>query len=149
MPHHGYQRYFDDEVLAASPLQLIELLYGATLDSINAARGHVREQNIPARTRAINKALGLVAELMHCLNHDAGGTVSRNLADLYGYVMRRLIQANISQTEQPLIEAENVMSILARAWKRCGVQAVESADSNTELPGQVIHPVTDAALAAL
>ena len=78
MRNHGYQNYFDDEVLAASPLKLIQLLYGAALDSIAAARRHVRQKNISARTRSINKAIGLVSELSGCLNHEADVLLCRN-----------------------------------------------------------------------
>ena len=58
-------------------------------------RGAYSAWDIRARVRAINKALRIVTELSGCLNHEAGGSLSRNLAGLYGYVMRLLIEANI------------------------------------------------------
>jgi flagellar secretion chaperone FliS len=119
MRNHSYQNYFDDEVLAASPLKLIQMLYGAALDSIAAARRHVQQKNIAARTRSINKAIGLVTELSGCLNHEADIVLCRNLAGLYGYVVRLLIEANVKQTESPLAEAEALLLPLAEAWKAC------------------------------
>jgi len=119
MRNHGYQNYFDDEVLAANPLKLIQMLYGAALDSIAAARRHVRQKNISARTRSINKAIGLVTELSRCLNHEADILLCRNLAGLYGYVVRLLIDANVKQTESPLAEAEALLFPLAEAWTAC------------------------------
>ena len=119
MRTHGYQNYFDDEVLAASPLKLIQMLYGAALDSIAAARRHIRQKNISARTRSINKAIGLVSELSGCLNHEADVILCRNLAGLYGYVVRLLIEANAKQIESPLAEAEALLFPLAEAWKAC------------------------------
>ena len=95
------------------------MLYGAALDSIAAARRHIQHRDIRARSRAINKACGLLSELSHCLNHEAGGILSRNLAGLYGYVGRLLIEANTKQTEAPLAEAEGLLSALAEAWKAC------------------------------
>ena len=71
-------------------MKLIQILYGAALDSVAAARRHLRSKDIRARTRAINKAIGIVTELSHCLNHEAGGDLSRNLAGLYGYIVRLL-----------------------------------------------------------
>jgi flagellar protein FliS len=119
MRNHGYQSYFDNEVLAASPLKLILMLYGAALESIAAARRHIRHRDIRARTLAINKTIGIVTELSACLNHETGGVLSRNLAGLYQYVVRLLIQANLEQVEAPLAEAENLLSTLADAWKAC------------------------------
>ena len=119
MRNHGNQNYFDNEVLAASPLKLIEMLYGGALDSIAEARRHIRRADIAARTRAINKALRIVTELTRCLNHEAGGELSRNLAAIYDYVSRLLIDSNSRQNEAPLAEAENLLAMLAEAWKTC------------------------------
>jgi flagellar protein FliS len=138
MRNHGYQNYFDNEVLAASPLKLIQMLYAAALDSITAARRHIRHKDICARTRAINKAIGIVSELSGCLNREAGGDLSRNLAGLYGYVVRLLIQANLNQSEAPLIEAEGLLSTLAEAWLACTIGVPECSFPNSEpIPQEV------------
>jgi flagellar secretion chaperone FliS len=133
MRTHGYQKYFDNEVLAASPLKLIQTLYGSTLDSIAAARRHVRRGEIRDRTCAINKAIGTVTELSRCLNYEAGGILSRNLAGLYGYVLRLLIEANIRQIEAPLAEAEALLSTLAEAWTGCTPAVPERSFTTSEL----------------
>jgi flagellar secretion chaperone FliS len=134
MRNHGYQNYFDNQVLAASPLKLIEMLYGAALDSIAAARRHLRRGDILARTRAVNKALRIVSELSRSLNHQAGGDLSRRLASLYRYVMRLLIEANAKQIDAPLAEAESLICILAEAWKACTPNLREPEFSTSDLP---------------
>lgn len=123
MRNHGYQNYFDNEVLAASPLKLIEILYTAALDSIGAARRHIRNRDIRARTGAINKAVRIVAELSRNLNHEADRVLSRNLAGLYGWIGRLLVEANTKQIEAPLAEAEALLSTLAEAWGACTTAA--------------------------
>lgn len=133
MRNHGYQNYFDNEVLAASPIKLIEMLYGAALDLIVVARRHVQHRDIRARSRAINKALRILSELTHCLNHEAGGILSRNLAGLYGYVGRLLIEANTQQIEPPLVEAEGLLTTLAEAWTACTPPVPEPGFHNSEL----------------
>jgi flagellar secretion chaperone FliS len=143
MRNHGYQNYFDNKVLAASPLELIEMLYGAALDSIAAARRHIRRKDILARTRAINKALRIVTELSRCLNHEAGGDLSRKLAGIYAYVLRLLIEANTRQIEAPLAEAEGLMSTLAGAWKACSPPVRESDLLNNDLVRPDKYVVSD------
>jgi flagellar protein FliS len=133
MRNHGYQNYFDNEVLAASPLKLIEMLYSAVLDSIAAARRHVRHGDIRARCHAINKAIRIVNELSSCLNYEADGVLSRNLAGLYGYVLRLLIEANMKQIEAPLAEAESLLSTLAEAWKACTPAVPERSFPTSEV----------------
>ena len=95
------------------------MLYDAALDSIVAAQRHSGQGDIRARSRAIVKAMRIVTELSRCLNHEAGGDLSRNLAALYRYLFRLLVEANTKQAGAPLAEAERLLSTLAEAWKGC------------------------------
>lgn len=133
MRNHGYQSYFDNEVLAASPLKLIQLLYAAALDSTAAARRYLRRGDIVARVRAVNKTLRIVLELSRCLNHEAGGDLSRSLGDIYAYVIRRLIEANATQKEAPLADAERLLATLAEAWQACSPGVRDSEYPTTDL----------------
>lgn len=125
MRKHGYQTYFDNEVLSASPMKLVQMLYDAALDAIAAARRYLRQGDIRARSRAIVRAMRITTELSRCLNHEAGGDLSRNLAGLYQYILRLLIAANTQQIEAPLAEAQQLLSTLAEAWKGCTVTPEE------------------------
>lgn len=115
MRNQRYQNYFDEEVLSASPLRLIQLLYRGALDSIASARRFLKLGDIRARSRAISRAMGIITELSLSLNAD-GGELSRNLAGLYGYLQTLLIKANTEQCDPPLAEAERLLGILAVAW---------------------------------
>jgi flagellar protein FliS len=128
MPKNGYEVYLRNEVLSASPLRLIQIMYAGALDSIAAARRALKAGDIFARSRAITKALRIVRELSRCLNRDGGGELSRNLANIYAYVIQLLIQSNIRQIEAPLIEAERLLSTLAEAWIACAPTLPETPD---------------------
>lgn len=143
MRNHGYQNYFDNEVLAASPLELIAMLYAAALDSLAAARRHIRRKDIPARIRAINKAFRIVTELSRCLNHEVDGDFSARLAGIYSYVLRLLIKANIQQNEAPLAEAEALMNTLAGAWKACKPPLQEPEFASSDLLRPDVYVVSD------
>ncbi len=121
----GYQTYLENEILSASPIRLIQILYTAALDSIASARRSLRAGDIRARSRAITKAMRIVTELSRSLNREAGGELSRNLANVYSYVLKLLIESNAKQTEKPLAEAEQLLSTLADAWVRCAAPASE------------------------
>jgi len=116
MSRSTYDQYLETEVLSANPLQLTVMLYRAAIDSIAAARRHLRAGEIKQRSRRINKALEIISELTQSLNHEAGGEISRNLAGLYAYMQRRLIDANLEQAEPPLAEVESLLSTLLEAW---------------------------------
>ena len=117
MRTYTYQNSLDDEVLNASPVKLVHLLYRAAVDSVASARRYLRLGDIRARSRAITKAMRIVTELALSLNPAEGEELSRNLAELYAYVETLLIQANLEQSDAPLAEAESLLSTLAKAWE--------------------------------
>ncbi len=135
MRSKGYQNYFDEEVLAANPLKLVQLLYRGAIDSIVSARRYLRVGDIRARSRAISKAMAIVTELSQSLDMSAGGEFSRNLAELYGYISKLLIQANAEQREAPLTEAERLLTTLLEAWSAC-------------VPAEPVQPISAPQLAA-
>lgn len=132
----AYQNYLEEEVLSANPLKLVELLYRGALDSISTARRHLKSGDIRARSRAINKAMEILAELARALNHEAGGEVSRNLAELYAYMQRLMIEANTKQFDPPLAEAERLLATLLDGWSSAAkIAAEESQYRNSFVPG--------------
>ena len=128
-----YPTYVDEEVLAATPLKFVHLLYRAALDSIASARRYLRLGDIRARSLAITKAMAIVTELSLSLNQEAGGELSKNLSELYGYVELLLMKANSEQSDPPLAEAERLIGTLAEAWEICA----QSNPANTTFPEQL------------
>ena len=108
--------YLESKVLSADPVGLIGVLYEAALDSVRDAQEHLVARDIAARSRAICKALAIIDFLNVSLDHRAGGDISRNLASLYVYIRQRLLDANLSQTEEPLTEVSALLATLAEAW---------------------------------
>ncbi|HUA20750.1 MAG TPA: flagellar export chaperone FliS [Bryobacteraceae bacterium] len=112
-----YRNFLEEEVRSASPVKLVQLLYEGALDAIGAARRYLRLGDIRARSRAITKAMAAVTELSLSLDHEAGGSLSKNLAELYGFIERQLIEGNARQTDAPLAAAERLLTILLEGWK--------------------------------
>lgn len=114
-----YQNTSQEDILTAPPLRLIQLLYRGALDSIASARRHLKLGDIRARSRAISKAMSILTELSLSLDHNAGGDLSKHLAELYAYAEMLLIKANREQSDRPLEEAERLLSTLSEAWMSC------------------------------
>ena len=127
MRTNAYQNYLEDEILTADPLRLVALLYRGAVDAVGLARRELRNGNIKARSRAITNAVEIIAELQRSLDFESGGDLSLQLARLYDYVQRRLLEANVGQVEPPLAEAENLLRTLLEGWEAC--QPVELAPS--------------------
>jgi flagellar protein FliS len=132
MPGPAQDAYLESKILAAEPLELVRLLYRAAGDSVRRARAHLAAGRIAERSREISRALAILSELTTGLDHARGGTLSRSLAELYDYLQRRLLEANLRQKAEPLAEAESLLATLLEAWE----QIHPAGESPAALPGR-------------
>ena len=104
-------------VMGASPHRLIVMLYQGARQAIAQARMHVQQGNVPARGEAIGKAIQIVESgLQLSLNLEVGGEIAERLDALYSYMSRRLLEANIKQSEAMLVEVDGLLATLEEAW---------------------------------
>jgi flagellar protein FliS len=119
MRHYVNDSYQEAEILSASPIELVRLLYRGAIRAIETARQCLAARDIAGRSRAINRALKIVTELSCSLDRQKGAELSRTLVELYDYVQRLLIDANCRQVDPPLAEAQTLMTTLQEAWENC------------------------------
>ncbi|MGA7780474.1 MAG: flagellar export chaperone FliS [Paraburkholderia sp.] len=107
-------------VLGASPHRLIVMLYQGARQAIAQARMHLQQngpRSVAARGEAISKAIRIIESgLQSSLNIEAGGEVGERLHALYGYMARRLFEANVKQSEAMLVEVDGLLATLEEAW---------------------------------
>jgi flagellar protein FliS len=115
----AYQNNQENEILSAGPLELVEILYKAAIQSIEDARRHLQSNDIRERSNAISKAGAILNELAQSLDHEKGGDISKSLTELYDYMQRKLLQANMEQIEPPLVETCKLLETLLEGWQAC------------------------------
>ena len=134
--------YLESKIFSADPVELVEILYRAALESAASARRHLARGDIAGRSREISRTMAILTELMLSVDREAGGPLARNLLELYDYMQRRLIEANAEQTEAPLAEVSRLLATLLEGWMHC-CPAAERAE---EL--EVFAPVLSGAYAS-
>jgi flagellar protein FliS len=129
MWRNAHDAYLESRIESAEPIELVRLLYQGATASVRDARTHLAAGDVAARSRSITKAHAILTELLQSLDHDRGGELSRRLAQLYGYMQRRLLEANFRQTDEPLAEVLGLLSTMGEAWDgiREPPQPVEAA----------------------
>ena len=121
MSTNPHDAYLESRILAADPLELVRILYRTAIDRTRQAREHMEAGDIPARAKAISVASQALSELSASLDHEAGGELSRRLAQLYDYMQWRLVDANFHQTVGPLTEVLGLLTTLSEAWQNIQV----------------------------
>jgi len=130
MYESAHDAYLESRVFSAAPLELVQMLYQAATTAVKNARNHLQQGAILPRSRAITHAWSILAELTVSLNHQEGGELSGRLAGLYGYMQKRLLEANLEQTEAPLCEVLDLLTTLAEAWSTIGRSLEKTPEIN-------------------
>lgn len=118
-------------VEAASPHRLISLLLDGALEKIASAKGHIQRNEVNAKVTAIGRAIGIIDGLRLSLDHSISNELIDNLTDLYGYMARRLMEANLNSDSEALDEVSALLREISEAWN-----AIDPAAS-LEIPEDV------------
>ncbi|BAZ93861.1 B-type flagellar protein FliS [Thiohalobacter sp. COW1] len=124
--HAGLQQYrqvnTQARVESASPHRLIQMLMQGALDRIATARGAMERGEIAAKGEQISWAISIVGGLRSSLDLETGGELAGNLRDLYDYMERQLLQANIRNEVALLDEVSGLIREIKSAWDQVGDQ---------------------------
>ena len=99
------------------PHRLILKLMDGTLQRIAAARGCLERNDLGQKAQLLQRAIALIAELRGSLDHQKGGALAHNLDELYDYMTRQLVRANVENRAAPLDEVASLMTEIRLAWK--------------------------------
>ena len=117
MSVNAYQRYKDAQYSTASPEQLLLMLYEGAIKYARQAQEEMREKNIEGANNKLKKTGDIISELMVSLDMEQGGEIARNLYNLYDYMNRRLIQANIRKDPGLVDEVITLLTSLKESWE--------------------------------
>lgn len=110
-----YDKYLEVQVQTAPPENLVLMLYDGAMRFATQAKADLVAGNRESAHSNLIRAQDIMSELMSSLNFDAGD-VAENLFKLYEYMNYRLIQANISQSEEPIDEVLKMLAELRGVW---------------------------------
>ncbi len=116
----GLSRYAQvagtSEVAYASPHRLVQMLMAAALDKIAIATGQALRRDFEAKGRNITWAISIINGLRGSLNLEGGGEIAHNLDDLYDYMVRRLLDANVASDPAILNEVSGLLGEVKAGW---------------------------------
>jgi len=123
----GYQAYQKNKYETASPHRLIMMLYDGALINISRARQALGAGQRAEAHKFIQKAQDIVFELLACLNEEQGESIAKNLKEIYLYLVRLLMQANIRKNPEQLEEPEVILKQIRQSWEQIGKEVGNGA----------------------
>lgn len=137
--NNPYASYKQTEVKTKTPGELTLMLYEGCLKFIKRAEKAMDEENIQDRNTNLIKAQNIIRELMVTLNPSV--EISKQMMQMYDFILSRLIDANMKNDKQALKEAEQFVIEFRDTWKevikldrqrRHGVQPVSTGAGETK-----------------
>jgi len=120
----------DTRVLAASPHQLIVMLFDGALVALAQAKENMLRKNIPGKGVAISKAISIIDDgLKVSLDEKAGGKIAQDLKVLYEYMTLRLMSANLKSDPAILDEVTGLLQEISSAWREIGKSGVQTSNA--------------------
>jgi len=119
--------YRENSVMSMSQENLVPLMYEHLLVGLKRASKQIQDEDIEGKAASVEKASGILYELLGSLNFEEGGEIASRLASLYTYFLKELTEASRTLEAdrlEPLIE---MVSSLHEAW----VEATQNVP-NTE-----------------
>jgi flagellar protein FliS len=139
MPWQPEKAYLEAEVLTATPVRLVEILYDLAINSILSARQCCCTGDILGRGRFVSKAVEVLLELINGLDFQAGGELARNYGRLYDYCQRRLLQAHVEQSETMLQEVQSLLGEIREAWQVVVAEHSPKCPSDEEISAENLN----------
>ncbi len=104
-------------VVAASPHQLIVMLYEGAEVAVRMAIRHTQEGDKAKKSVAVSKACSIITEgLRAALDLQQGGEIAQRLDALYDYMNQRLMLTHVNSDIAPLEEVLGLLQELHGAW---------------------------------
>lgn len=103
-------------VAAADPHRLVLMLMDGVMERLAKARGSIERGEIARKAQLLHSCVTLVGELRASLNLAQGGELARNLGELYDYMARQLVRANIDNKIECVKEVASLMTEVRGAW---------------------------------
>ncbi|AQZ93750.1 flagellar export chaperone FliS [Halopseudomonas phragmitis] len=117
----SYQQYrsvdLEAKAAAASPYELVLVLFDGLLDELARARGHIEGRRYQQKGVSLEKCMSILNGLNSALDFDNGGEVVAGLARLYDYCIYRLSDVSVSLSLEGMDEVIELVGILREGWE--------------------------------
>lgn len=105
---------------SADPHALVMAVFDAILGRLVSASSCIERGEGVRKAGLIHSAVVLLAELRGSLNLQQGGSIAQNLSDLYEYMARRLVHANLNSDVAAVKEVSGLLKEIRDAWATIG-----------------------------
>ncbi|MGM0471745.1 MAG: flagellar export chaperone FliS [Bacillota bacterium] len=128
MGSNKIDQYKEVQVKTANQGQLLLMLYRGAIKFLRLAKEGINEEDIEKKNEYLQRSQAIISELQDTLDFEQGEDIAENLDQLYDFMNRQLIAANIQNKPELVDEVRELMKELLDAWQ----QIVDGEDNATQ-----------------
>ncbi len=107
---NGYSNHYrNNQVMTASPEQLLIMLYDGTIRFVRQAKFAIEDNRPGDKAIAISKAIAIITEFSNTLDYEIGGEIALDLSRLYDFMIRELSTVNARGEIERLEPVERIL----------------------------------------
>lgn len=111
-----YAKYFENQIMTASPSKLLIMSYDAAIRFGRIAQERMKANNISDKGLYISKVQDLILNLMGALDPKVDRQLVANLEALYTFMFDSLTYANFHDDTKILGNVLNILSEMRETW---------------------------------
>ncbi|MBJ9975437.1 flagellar export chaperone FliS [Pseudomonas sp. S75] len=104
----------------ASPHRLVQMLMQGGLDRLAQAKGAIARRDVAQKGILIGKAIDIIGGLREGLDLENHANSLADLDNLYQYMSRRLIEANVNSDPAIIDEVARLLITVKEGWDAIG-----------------------------
>lgn len=125
------QQYKKNQVETATPEQILILLYDGAIQYLNKAKFAFDEEDREQLHNNLLACQNIIIEFMNTLDMEAGGDLAKNLYNLYDYLYKTLVSANINKDKKKIEEVLKHLIELRATWQKA--ISISNSEKNVKL----------------
>lgn len=111
------QRYQETQFATADRGRILLLMFEGGLKFLAQSRVGLEAGDFLRFGQQLGRAQAVIAELMHTLDHKAGGEIAANLERLYQFMLDHLVEANRRKSVRHVEQVSHLLATIADAFR--------------------------------
>lgn len=119
----------ESDINSASPYRITQMLMEGAIRYLKQAKFAIEKKDFEKKSDFISRAEAIIATLAGSLDEKQSPELAANLASLYDYAMRQLIDASVEMNVEKLDIAIGVISDIKSGWDSIPPEEIARAEA--------------------
>lgn len=130
--------------MSAPPEKLHLMLYDGAIRFCRQARDAVERKDIEDSYNLLTRAQNIVLEMQNALRPEVAPELCEQMAALYGFIYRRLVEANVNKDVKAVDDALRILEYQRETWVML-LEKLSAEDGTSNDPSRPVRkPPTEA-----